>query len=433
MSGFASQTLEKKLSDLNNSQQSIQTLSLWLIHHRKHHKAIVQTWFSELKKAKASRRLTFMYLANDVIQNSRKKGPEFSKEFGVVLKLAFESVAKDSDDKTLSSLDRILTIWEQRTIYDANDIISFKSALTLRKNQQINDKDVNNTNKTNDTKTSLDNKVDTKMTQKRSEERKKENHKSSKNNKHEKGEKESKKRSNDSKDTNAAKKKATNDSKNSVSFKKKVVTFETLMKSSTKNDEPVLSSGPIVDPEALIKALQQLENSASADAGVRQKIASLPTEVFDATLLEKIRDKLSAERLTKLVDEARVLLADYNARLAQELEDRKQISLLLKNYTQNQRYALSLTEQKLNEFKDKLRKVIHVRNELKSHLQNLPDLSRLPSVTGLAPLPSACDLFNVARDNMMGVNTAGSVSSSVSPNESNASPIDFGTPGSNTS
>jgi len=113
MSGFTGQALEKKLNDLNNSQQSIQTLSLWLIHHRKHHKSIVQTWFKELKKglipsfdcylyqlilllttAKPNRRLTFMYLANDVIQNSRKKGPEFSKEFGAVLKPSFEHVAK---------------------------------------------------------------------------------------------------------------------------------------------------------------------------------------------------------------------------------------------------------------------------------------------------------------------------------------------------
>ncbi len=27
------------------------------------------------------RKLTFLYLANDVIQNSKKKGPEFSQEF----------------------------------------------------------------------------------------------------------------------------------------------------------------------------------------------------------------------------------------------------------------------------------------------------------------------------------------------------------------
>ena len=50
MSGFTETALEKKLADLNCSQQSIQTLSLWLIHHRKHHKPIVQTWYKELVK-----------------------------------------------------------------------------------------------------------------------------------------------------------------------------------------------------------------------------------------------------------------------------------------------------------------------------------------------------------------------------------------------
>ena len=50
MSGFTSQALEKRLGELNNSAQTIQTFSLWLIHHRKHHKIIVQTWFKELKK-----------------------------------------------------------------------------------------------------------------------------------------------------------------------------------------------------------------------------------------------------------------------------------------------------------------------------------------------------------------------------------------------
>jgi len=34
--------------------------------------------------------------------------------------------------------------------------------------------------------------------------------------------------------------------------------------------------------------------------------------------------------------------------------------------------------------------------ELRGHVKSMPDLSKLPSVTdGLAPLPSAGDLFNV--------------------------------------
>lgn len=50
MAGFTDTALSKKLDDLNASQQSIQTLSLWLIHHRKHHEAIVKMWARELQK-----------------------------------------------------------------------------------------------------------------------------------------------------------------------------------------------------------------------------------------------------------------------------------------------------------------------------------------------------------------------------------------------
>uniref|UniRef100_A0A670ZLG7 Regulation of nuclear pre-mRNA domain containing 1B n=1 Tax=Pseudonaja textilis TaxID=8673 RepID=A0A670ZLG7_PSETE len=94
MSSFSESALERKLSELSNSQQSVQTLSLWLIHHRKHAGPIVVVWHRELRKAKSSRKLTFLYLANDVIQNSKKKGPEFTKEFESVLVDAFSHVAR---------------------------------------------------------------------------------------------------------------------------------------------------------------------------------------------------------------------------------------------------------------------------------------------------------------------------------------------------
>jgi regulator of Ty1 transposition protein 103 len=50
MSAFTEAALVKKLSDLNSSSQSIQTLSLWLIHHRKHHSNITKVWMKELQK-----------------------------------------------------------------------------------------------------------------------------------------------------------------------------------------------------------------------------------------------------------------------------------------------------------------------------------------------------------------------------------------------
>ena len=50
MSSFSDNNFVKKLGELNNTQQSIQTLSLWLIHHRKHSKTIVQVWLREMQK-----------------------------------------------------------------------------------------------------------------------------------------------------------------------------------------------------------------------------------------------------------------------------------------------------------------------------------------------------------------------------------------------
>lgn len=50
MALFNEDSLKKKLSDLNMSQQSIQTTSLWLIHHKKHATSVVNVWVKELIK-----------------------------------------------------------------------------------------------------------------------------------------------------------------------------------------------------------------------------------------------------------------------------------------------------------------------------------------------------------------------------------------------
>ncbi|XP_019638210.1 PREDICTED: regulation of nuclear pre-mRNA domain-containing protein 1B-like isoform X1 [Branchiostoma belcheri] len=320
MTSFSESALERKLSELSNSQQSIQTLSLWLIHHRKHHKLIVQTWQNELHKAKPGRKLTFMYLANDVIQNSKKKGPEFTKEFTNVLVRAFQHVARytATDDDTVKRLERIVDIWKERAVYDADYVDQLKRGLHKRSGNE--------------------------------------------------------------------------DRRSPV--KKKKVEPVVLLEEEEEEEEGSPREPP--EPEELMKALEELEHSASSDAAVREKIANLPPEVQDVSMLEKIQaDRDSAEKLSKMVDEACMLLAEYNGRLAAELEDRKHVSRMLKDFVAVQKEKLAQSEEMLSEYKTKLAKVTSVRKELKSHLQNLPDLTLLPDVTGgLAPLPSAGDLFS---------------------------------------
>lgn len=352
MAGFTESALSKKLADLNSSQQSIQTLSLWLIHHRKHHAAIVKVWFKDFLKSNANRKLTFMYLANDVIQNSKRKGPEFGKEFGSVLKKAFEHFSlPECDEKTIRNLNRILQVWEERGVYDSKMIKEFKKALEPPDREPTPPKK----------KVKL---------------------------------------------TPSFVPEVEKPTKKEKTIKVKVVPREH-KKSETEVEvdgtkelhvtlSPHTPSGDPPEPEELIKALMELENSASSDAAVRERIASLPPEVSEVSLLNKLEDKATAEKLAVQVNEAVQLLLEYNSRLAAEMEDRKKVSSMLRDFIQAQRELYAQAEQRLEEYKEKLQKVYVVRQEIKSHIQNLPDLTQLPDVTGgLAPLPSAGDLFSL--------------------------------------
>lgn len=85
---------------------------------------------------KDNRKLMFMYLANDVIQNSKKKGPEFGKEFETVLPKAFEHM-KGFDEKTRDRLNRLLQIWEERGVYDKAQISEFKAAFVTSEKDSV--------------------------------------------------------------------------------------------------------------------------------------------------------------------------------------------------------------------------------------------------------------------------------------------------------
>jgi regulator of Ty1 transposition protein 103 len=267
-------------------------------------------------------KLVFMYLANDIIQNSKKKGPEFGKEFGTLLAKAFKHIGESCrEPKTKNNLDRILSIWEERGVYDNATIKEYYSAL------HCDQKSVE------------------------------------------------KKRKIDAKPTTAADASAIAAHSNGVSGNKKVKTSSSatvnnsLSRSMTKEVEksvktetvevngtvetrtvtlsPHQSFGDPPEPEELIKMIQDLENSASSDAVVREQIANLPPVVSEISLLAKIEDKEAAAKLATKVNDALTLLNDYNARLATEMDDRKKLNTMLKDFQQEQAELLKQAEQRL--------------------------------------------------------------------------------------
>lgn len=44
---------ERKLQNMSSTQDSVQTVSLWMIHHKKHAEDMVSVWLEQLKKGSA--------------------------------------------------------------------------------------------------------------------------------------------------------------------------------------------------------------------------------------------------------------------------------------------------------------------------------------------------------------------------------------------
>lgn len=122
---FNSIHFEKKLSGLKDSQDSINAACIWCLDHKQYHKKIVATWLSVLKRVKVEQRLTLFYLANDVIQYSKRKNYDFVESWGTALQKATTLVR---DAKVKNKILRIFKIWEQRGVY-GEEFISDLSGL----------------------------------------------------------------------------------------------------------------------------------------------------------------------------------------------------------------------------------------------------------------------------------------------------------------
>ncbi|CAA0824614.1 ENTH/VHS family protein [Striga hermonthica] len=116
-SAFNPHILIEKLSKLNSSQQSIETLSHWCIFHMNKAKQVVETWDRQFHCAPREQRLAFLYLANDIIQNSRRKGAEFVAEFWKVLPNSLHDMIENGDEFGKNAALRLINIWEERKVF----------------------------------------------------------------------------------------------------------------------------------------------------------------------------------------------------------------------------------------------------------------------------------------------------------------------------
>lgn len=77
---------------------------------------------------KIESRLTLFYLANDVIQHSKRRNYEFVDSWGTTLQKATTLVR---DDKVKEKISRIFNIWEQREVYSEDFIADLHGLLAI--------------------------------------------------------------------------------------------------------------------------------------------------------------------------------------------------------------------------------------------------------------------------------------------------------------
>ena len=122
---FDAAALADKLRKLSPSAQSVEQLSAWCLFHWRSAKEVATTWASCLSQAPDKQKLAFVYLANDVVQNSRKRGPHYVDAFAPLLPGALRHVLKHSGGgaDTLRQLHRMVAVWEERRVFGTGKAI----------------------------------------------------------------------------------------------------------------------------------------------------------------------------------------------------------------------------------------------------------------------------------------------------------------------
>ncbi|XP_038625498.1 regulation of nuclear pre-mRNA domain-containing protein 1B-like [Tachyglossus aculeatus] len=117
MAAIAETILVEKLSELQISQKSIVALSQWVLQFRQNAGTVASVWLQQFRLVNPGRKIILLYLANDVLQNGRKGGPEFLILFATVLQEAARLVHGSHDEECRACFNRLLDIWQERKVY----------------------------------------------------------------------------------------------------------------------------------------------------------------------------------------------------------------------------------------------------------------------------------------------------------------------------
>ncbi|KAH7198677.1 RNA polymerase II-binding domain-containing protein [Fusarium flagelliforme] len=109
-----------RLSSLNESHDSIATAAQWIMFHRRHADRTVQLWLQRLKDSSSTKRLSLIYLANEVAQQSKiRHKDDFIIAFAPVIAEAAAVAYKGAPAELQAKLKRVIDVWRDRSIFEA--------------------------------------------------------------------------------------------------------------------------------------------------------------------------------------------------------------------------------------------------------------------------------------------------------------------------
>ncbi|CEI65724.1 hypothetical protein FVEN_g7593 [Fusarium venenatum] len=109
-----------RLSSLNESHDSIATAAQWIMFHRRHAERTVQLWLQRLKDSSSTKRLSLIYLANEVAQQSKiRHKDDFIIAFAPVIAEAASAAYKGAPAELQAKLKRVIDVWRDRSIFEA--------------------------------------------------------------------------------------------------------------------------------------------------------------------------------------------------------------------------------------------------------------------------------------------------------------------------
>ncbi|KAL8940317.1 MAG: hypothetical protein Q9216_002872 [Gyalolechia sp. 2 TL-2023] len=116
---YTDDAVKAKLSSLNETQESIVSVSQWIMFHRRHADRTCAIWLERMRETTVNKRLTLIYLANEVVQQSKaRRKDDFLVAFSPVIAEATATAYKGSTNDIQEKIRRTVEVWSQRRIFD---------------------------------------------------------------------------------------------------------------------------------------------------------------------------------------------------------------------------------------------------------------------------------------------------------------------------